>query len=101
MNLARQVFHVRFGESGATVELLQELLDRFMPSTSGRILTDISGRDFMVVLEYEAENLMAWEQLRQRVYSDPDFGEWFGRFSGYVKTSFTELYTIEHRRDSS
>ena len=73
MILARQVFHVRFGESGATVDLLREFLKRLMPKTKSTILSDISGRDFTVVLEYDAENLMTWEQLRQAAYSDPDF----------------------------
>lgn len=92
---ARQVFHVNFGQSGTVVELLKELLERFMPDTRGTLLTDISGRDFTVVFEYDAESLMAWEELRQKAYADPDFADWFRRFSKVMDTSYTELYTVE------
>jgi len=98
MILARQVFHVKFGQAHAAVALLKELTEKFMPQVRGMILTDISGRDFTVVLEGEFESLAAWEQLRQAGYATPEFADWFPRFSEVVETGYTELYTIEYRQ---
>lgn len=96
MILVRQVYHLKFGMSEQAVKLLKELLQEFMPDTRAMILSDISGRDFTVVLEGEFESLQNWEDQRQEGYRNPEFADWFGQFQDVVETSFTELYNIEH-----
>lgn len=95
---ARNIYHVKFGQSHAAVALLKEVAQKFVPEMQGTILTDLSGRNFTVVLEGEVESLAAWEQLRQAGYAMPEFAAWFERFSQVVETSYTELYTIEYRQ---
>jgi hypothetical protein len=82
--------------SDKAVGLLKELMEEFMPQTRGMILSDISGRDFTVVLEGEFDSLERWEQQRQEGYQREDFSTWFGRFQELVETSFTEIYKIEY-----
>lgn len=98
MILVRQVYHLKFGMSNQAVELLKELLREFMPDAKAMILTDISGRDFTVVLEGEFESLESWEQQRQEGYKREEFAAWFGKFQEVVETSFTEIYTIEYQQ---
>ena len=96
MILIRQVYHLKFGMSNQAVSLLKDLLDDFMPDSRAMILTDISGRDFTVVLEGEFESLERWEQQRQEGYQRPEFAEWFSKFQEMVEASFTEIYNIEY-----
>jgi len=96
MILVRQVYHLKFGMSDQAVMLLKDLLQEFMPDSRAMILSDISGRDFTVVLEGEFESLQSWEEQRQEGYQRPEFAEWFGQFQDVVETSFTEIYNIEH-----
>lgn len=96
MILVRQVYHLNFGMSNQAVMLLRELLDEFMPNSRAMILSDISGRDFTVVLEGKFESLKSWEEQRQEGYKKPEFSDWFQRFEEVVETSFTEIYNIEH-----
>lgn len=96
MILVRQVYHLKFGMSEQAVKLLKELLQEFMPDTQAMILSDISGRDFTVVLEGEFESLQSWQDQRQEGYQRPEFVEWFGQFQDIVETSFTEIYNLEY-----
>lgn len=96
MILVRQVYHLKFGMSEKAVALLKELMEEFMPQTRGMILSDISGRDFTVVMEGEFESLESWEQERQEGYEREDFSSWFRRFQELVETSFTEIYNVEY-----
>ena len=47
----------------------------------GRILTDLSGRFFKLVVESEFESLAAWEAWRSTMFSDPAFAEMFAKIS--------------------
>jgi len=93
----RNVYHLKFGQSQAAVALLKELAAKF-PDMSGTILSDISGRDFTVVLETEYESLSAWEAFRQRGYANAELMELGRQFGELLESSYTELYTVEHRQ---
>ena len=60
-----------------------------------RLLTDLSGRFFTVVLESEVESLAAWEAFRQQMFAQPDWQESFGRASEWIESGHQEFYTVE------
>jgi len=96
MIVVRQVYHVKFGHSHQAVQLLTELLKDEMALVPAKVMTDISGRDFTVVMEGEFEDIASWEAMRQEGYKKPEFADWFDRFQEVVETSFTEIYTLEY-----
>lgn len=96
MILVRNVFQAKYGRGDELVGLLadgRELLSRH--GMGGyRILTDLSGTYFTVVMEQEMESLAAYEQSRA-AFADPDFGPWFARMTELVDSGSREFLTIE------
>ena len=93
----RNVYHLKFGQSHAAVALLKELAAKF-PDMSGMILSDLSGRDFTVVLETEYDSLSAWEEFRRKAYANDKLMDLGRQFGELLEASYTELYTVEHRQ---
>ena len=60
-----------------------------------RILTDLSGAFFTVVMEYETDSLAQFGELQPRLMENPDFGEWFGRMMELVEGGTRDFYTIQ------
>ena len=97
MKLVRDVFQAKYGKSGELVALFKEAGQKWPDAMQygRRVLTDVSGPFFTVVTETEVESLAAWEQLIADVFSNPEFGEWFGRMQALVESGRREFYTIE------
>ncbi len=98
MIVVRNVFQAKYGRGDELVEVLaegRELLSRYGMG-SYRILTDLAGPFFIVVMEQEIESLAAYEQTREG-FSDPDFGPWFARMTELVDSGSREFLTIEDR----
>ncbi len=94
--VVRDVFHAKYGRGGELVALFKEMREmRAAPDFAHRILTDASGTFFTVVTETEVESLAAWEQQIKEAFSDPRFGEWFGRMTPLVETGHREFYNLE------
>jgi hypothetical protein len=91
--IIRDVFEAKYGKGAELVALAKE-------SKSGlgygkRILTDLSGRFFTVVVETEADSLAHYEQLRTEWFSRPDFADWFARMEPLVRSGRREFYNVE------
>jgi hypothetical protein len=97
MILVRDVFQAKYGKSGELAALFKEAGQKWPDAMQygRRVLTDASGPFFTVVTETEVASLAAWEQLIADVFSNPEFGEWFGRMQALVESGRREFYTIE------
>ena len=99
MILVRFVFQVRWGRVQEVVnqtDRMASIMRRiYGPKARARILTDLSGPFNTVVQEVEVESLAEWEQIRARLFTDPEFQEFqASRDLPYV-AGRTEFYTIE------
>ncbi|MCJ7625460.1 MAG: hypothetical protein MUO76_18325 [Anaerolineaceae bacterium] len=95
MLVIRSVFQAKYGKGGDLVALFKEA-ENTMPEMSDiRILTDATGPMFTVVYEQDAENFADWEERRGKIFSHPDFGDWFARMEPLVETGHREFYYIE------
>jgi hypothetical protein len=99
MVLVRIVLQVKWGQMQQVVENLKAeagLMRRIMgPDVRSRILTDLSGPFFTLVQEIEVENLAAWEKLRAKIFSDPDFQKSQFTRQELFESGSQEFYTIE------
>lgn len=91
----RNVFLAKYGKGDELVALLKEARDSWEEYTDMRILTDISGTFFTVVMEVEVESLKAHEERNSEMFSDPEFGKWFARMEPLIKSGHREFYRIE------
>lgn len=91
----RTVFKAKYGRGDELVALLQEgseLLARYNIAPE-RILTDLTGELFTVVMETEVEDLATYEQSRE-AFQDPEFGPWFQRMMDLVESGSRDFWTI-------
>jgi hypothetical protein len=66
-----------------------------MPFQGTRVLTDISGNNFTLVLEMKAESLDAYMQALQAMFQMPDQAGVGDVFDQYIESGSREFYTIE------
>lgn len=97
MIVDRTVLNCKWGKGDEVVEAFKAVFAMPQPegSTGGRILTDLSGEFFRVVLETQFENLAAWERWRATMFTSPEFGELFGRTADLIVSGTQEFYTVE------
>ena len=60
-----------------------------------RVLTDISGNNFTLVFEGEAESLDAYWEAMQASFEDPDMQAQAGAFNQFIESGQREFYNIE------
>ena len=78
MILVRFVFQVKWGRAQEVVnqtDRMAPIMRRIYGSKArqARVLTDLSGPFNTVVQEVEVESLAEWEQIRARLFADPEF----------------------------
>jgi hypothetical protein len=99
MILYRTVFQAKFGRADELVAAFKNmnnvLTDAQMESLQPRILTDISGPFFTVVMETTHESLAAVEQFRNEMFSNPETSAEVSSMAGLVESGRNEYYTIE------
>ena len=96
MILVRNVFQAKYARGDELVEHVkqsQPILAKY-GLTMTRILTDLAGPFFTVVMEIEAEDLADYERSRE-AFADPEFGSWFERMTEFVESGSREFFTIE------
>ncbi|RYY97051.1 MAG: nuclear transport factor 2 family protein [Chitinophagaceae bacterium] len=91
--LVRDCFQLRFGESRAAKELLQEALDKGIieRNASGRVLTDFTGEAYRLILERGFDSLERYEHTLSGNLGRPEWQAWYKRFKGLVEHSHREI----------
>ena len=94
--IERDVFQAKYGRGDELVSLFQgarELMGEHGRSEY-RVLTDIAGEFFTVVVEFEWESLGQMEAERDATFGDPRFQEWFSKMPDLVESGRRELFTV-------
>lgn len=92
----REVFQLQFGRAREAIDLVQRLAatQESEGGVPSRILTDLTGEYYTLVLESEHESLAAFEQSLQKGMSSPAFRELYPRFTALAKGGRREIYRI-------
>ena len=97
MILARNVFQVKFGQMDKVLEVLKSAEEKGMRMEGvSRILTDISGPHFTLVVETKAESVNAHREALQENFENPELAEIMGSVMQLVESGHSEYYTIEY-----
>ena len=100
MILVRDVFHAKYGRGDELVALFKEAFAQMpdaMQTGSGRLMTDLSGRYFTIVTEYEVESLAVWErQFAEMMAQSGTAGTdtFSTRMNELIEWGHREFYTI-------
>ena len=97
MIVIRNTFQLKFGKAKDGVAAIKEAIAiqrKAGSSFSYRILTDLTGPFYTLVLEVTAPSLAAMESEMPKNMSLPDFQAAYQKFVQYVETGDRTVYTI-------
>jgi hypothetical protein len=97
MIVVRNVFRLKFGMAKEGVALLKEgiaIQKRAGVEMNQRIMTDLVGTFYTVVLELTIPNLAALDVNMPRVMGDKDWQALYQRFSALVESGYREIFTV-------
>ena len=97
MIVVRNVFHLKFGKAREAVAVMKEnlgIVSRIAPDMAGRLLTDVTGRHYTLVLEVTVANLATWESAAPRVFGDQEFRATYEKMLPLVESGHREIFTV-------
>jgi len=99
MIVIRNVFRLKFGKAREAVALMKEGLaiqKRVMAGQefSTRILTDVTGPFYTLVLEITAPNLATFESTAPRIFGDKEWQANYQKVGALVESGYREVFSI-------
>ena len=99
MILIRDVFRLKFGKARDALAAWKEMAEHArrsgaMPAPP-RILTDLVGPFYTLVMETTAKDLPTWEADMRKGMGDPKFHELYQKFTPLVESGYREIFTIQ------
>ena len=97
MILVRNVFRLKFGKAREALQIMKEgiaIQKRLAAEGSPRLLTDLTGRHYTLVLEMTLPNLAALEAIAPRVFGDKEFQANYQKMVPLVESGYREIFTI-------
>ncbi len=99
MIVVRNVFQLEFGKAKEAVALWKTGAAEARKATSGRwemrLLTDVTGPAYTLVVETTHESLAAFEKDTRELMADSAWRAWYPRFIPLARGSHREIYTVE------
>ena len=97
MIVVRNVFRLKFGKAKEAVVLLKEgiaIQKRAGVEMNQRLMTDLVGAFYTLVLELTIPNMGALEANMPKVLGDKDWQANYQKFSDLVESGYREIFTI-------
>lgn len=95
MIIERLTFHAKYGMGDALVQVMREGMTVGMNAQlKARILTDVTGTMFRIILEVEHANIAdfaAYETKTPAEYGSAEFQSWFAKMQPLVERGDREL----------
>ena len=97
MIVVRNVFHLKFGKAREAVAAMKEgvaIQKRLGVDVNQRLLTDLTGSFYTLVLELTLPNLAALETTLSKVMSDKDFHANYEKLVPLVESGHREVFNL-------
>jgi len=99
MIVIRNVFQLKFGKAREAVALMKEALaiqKRALAGTefSTRVLADVTGPFYTLVLELTMPNLAAFEANTPKLFGDKEWQASYQKMTPLVESGHREVFTI-------
>ena len=99
MIVIRNVFRLKFGKTREAVALAKEGVAIQKRALAGmefstRILTDVTGPFYTLILELTVPNLAAFESYAPRLFGDKDWQANYQKMTPLVESGYREVFTI-------
>ncbi|MBI4539766.1 MAG: hypothetical protein HY704_09705 [Gemmatimonadetes bacterium] len=96
MIIVRDIFQLQFGKAREAVALMKEgqaILSR-MGYTPARLLSDVTGEYYTLVMETLFDSLADFEGRIATVSQSQDWRNWYGRFQALVRSGRREIFRV-------
>jgi len=97
MIVIRNVFQLKFGKAREALAVMKEGVasqKRLVPEASARLLTDVTGPHYALVLEVTAPNLATFEAEVPRIFGDKDFQANYQKLIPLVESGHRDIFAI-------
>ena len=97
MVVIRNVFRLKFGKAKEGVALFKEgmaIQKRLGSKFNARLLTDLTGPFYTVVLELAVPSLSAFEAEAPRLMGDKDWQANYQKITALVESGYREVFTL-------
>jgi hypothetical protein len=99
MIVVRNVFQLKFGKAREAVALMKEGLaiqKRVMSGLeySSRVLTDVTGPFYTLVLELTVPSLSTFESQAPRLFGDKEWQAHYQKLAPLVESGHREVYSV-------
>jgi hypothetical protein len=99
MVVIRNVFHLKFGKTREAVALMKQgvaIQKKVLAGVefSNRILTDVTGPFYTLVLELTVPNLATFESYAPKLFGDSEWQANYQKTSELVDSGYREVFTI-------
>lgn len=97
MVVTRNVFHLKFGKAKEAIAALKDGIDaqrRAGVEGSQRLMTDVSGRFYTVVLEVTAASVGDMEALSAKAMALKEWQAAYQKFIPLVESGYRETFTL-------
>jgi hypothetical protein len=99
MIVVRNVFQLKFGKAREAVALVKEGLAIQKRTLSGvnfstRVLTDVTGPFYTLVLELTMADLATFESAAPRIFADKDWQANYQKLSALVESGYRDVYSV-------
>ena len=97
MIVVRNVFQLKFGKAKEAVAIVKDgvaIQKRLGADVSQRILTDVTGEFYTLVLELTLPNLAALETTLHKVTGDKDWQANYQKLLPLVESGHRDIFTI-------
>jgi len=97
MVVIRNVFRLKFGKAKEGVALFKEgmaIQKRIGSKFNARLLTDLTGPFYTVVLELAVPSLSAFEAEAPRLMGDKDWQANYQKITALVESGYREVFTL-------
>jgi hypothetical protein len=99
MIVVRNVFRLKFGKAREAVALMKEGLAIQKRAVTGvdfstRMMTDVTGPFYTLVLELTLPNLSSLETYTPKLFADKDWQAYYQKLTPLVESGYREILTI-------
>ena len=99
MIVIRNVFRLKFGKAKEGVALLKEGLAIQKRVVTGvdfstRVLTDVTGPFYTLVLELTVPNMSTFESYAPKLFGDKEWQAHYQKLGALVESGYREIFTV-------
>jgi hypothetical protein len=99
MIVIRNVFHLKFGKAKEAIALMKEsvaLQKKILTDVqfSTRVLTDVTGPFYTLVLELTVPSLSAFESYSPRLFGDKEWQASYQKMVALVESGHRDVYSV-------